>query len=33
MWPEDEDTRKREQGNPAPVATSGQNGSGYGTKP
>src|SRR5262249_48348106 len=25
MWPEDEDTRKRGQGNPAPVATSGQN--------
>jgi multidrug efflux system membrane fusion protein len=25
MWPEDEDTRRREQGNPAPVATSGQN--------
>jgi multidrug efflux system membrane fusion protein len=24
MWPEDEDTRRREQGNPAPVATSGQ---------
>jgi multidrug efflux system membrane fusion protein len=33
MWPEDEDTRKRQQGNPAPVATSGQNGSGYGAKP
>ena len=33
MWPEDEDTRKREQGSPAPVATSGQNGSGYGSKP
>jgi multidrug efflux system membrane fusion protein len=33
MWPEEEDTRKREQGNPAPVATSGQNGSGYGVKP
>jgi multidrug efflux system membrane fusion protein len=33
MWPEEEDTRKREQGNPAPVATSGQNGSGYGAKP
>jgi len=33
MWPEDEDTRKREQGNSAPVATSGQNGSGYGSKP
>jgi multidrug efflux system membrane fusion protein len=33
MWPADEDTRKREQGNPAPVATSGQNGSGYGGKP
>jgi multidrug efflux system membrane fusion protein len=25
MWPEEEDTRRREQGNPAPVATSGQN--------
>src|SRR5262249_15067462 len=25
MWPEDEDTRRREQGHPAPVATSGQN--------
>ena len=25
MWPEDEDTRRREQGNAAPVATSGQN--------
>jgi multidrug efflux system membrane fusion protein len=24
MWPEDEDTRRRQQGNPAPVATSGQ---------
>jgi len=25
MWPEEEDTRRRGQGNPAPVATSGQN--------
>src|SRR5215470_4427425 len=25
MWPEEEDTRKRQPGNPAPVATSGQN--------
>jgi multidrug efflux system membrane fusion protein len=25
MWPEEEDTRRREQGNAAPVATSGQN--------
>jgi multidrug efflux system membrane fusion protein len=33
MLPEEEDTRKREQGTPAPVATSGQNGTGYGTKP
>jgi multidrug efflux system membrane fusion protein len=33
MFPEEEDTRKREQGKPAPVATSGQNGSGYGAKP
>jgi multidrug efflux system membrane fusion protein len=33
MWPDEDDTRKREQGNPAPVATSGQNGSGYGSKP
>jgi multidrug efflux system membrane fusion protein len=33
MFPEEEDTRKREQGKQAPVATSGQNGSGYGTKP
>jgi hypothetical protein len=25
MWPEEEDTRQRQQGNPAAVATSGQN--------
>ena len=33
MFPEEEDTRKREQGKSAPVATSGQNGSSAGTKP
>jgi len=32
-WPEEEDTRRREQGNHAPVATSGRNGAGVGTKP
>ena len=32
MWPEEEDTRRREQGNPAPVATSGRNGPNAGKK-
>jgi len=32
MWPEEEDTRRREQGTPAPVATSGRNGPNAGTK-
>jgi membrane fusion protein, multidrug efflux system len=33
MFPEEEDTRKRERGNSAPVATSGQSGPSYGGKP
>ena len=32
MWPEEEDTRRREQSTPAPVATSGRNGPNAGTK-
>jgi membrane fusion protein, multidrug efflux system len=33
MWPEEEDTRRREQGNRSAVPTSGQNSAGVGTKP
>ena len=33
MWPEEEDTRRREQGHPSPVATSGQEPPSAGAKP